>query len=231
MISAIRNRLIYADPSDGGTKFEAERRRIQQKNFEERVKKQGLIPSGSGPPANIFGQHLPTIPDEFDEEPKKKKEKGVWYVPWYEDEDRITKESMDTIVLSSMDTALQSLIKSGIVWDIDKPKGKKSRENFTRYMQLVGAAMWQEKKSSEDDCIFGSVISSNRLTSRSTRHNISREDIQSMERGGGGGSSIGGPGNSANVFGRGRRGRRGRGGGGRGNRGTNPSSRGGREYL
>ncbi len=216
MIAKIRDRLIYLDPADVDTQFQLERRRIQQHEFDQRVRTHGLIPSISGPPPHLYGQHLPTAPDPEDEDPKKKKEKGVWYVPWYEDEDSINPNALDTLALSSMDEVLQSLSRPNIIWDIQKPKGKKSREHFSVYMQMVGVAMWREKKSTEDDTLFGNHVPTSKamsgLTNRGRHPPVGSMHTETGGRLRGDGNSIGGPRNSANVLGRGR-------GRGRGERG------------
>lgn len=200
--------------------YEIERKRAQDKQFQEKAKSHGLIPSTSGPPANIFGQHLPTMDEPEEERGKKKKEKGVWYVPWYEDEDEMNSENIDSMALATMDSVLRDISAKGIVWEIDSPKGKKSRANWTEYMQLVGVAMWRVKKSVEDeDPLFsegkgGGV--SKMSSGASSKHQV-------PERGAGApdGSTIGGPANSANVLGRGQ----GRGGKGRGSRGRTARGR------
>jgi hypothetical protein len=209
MINAIRSRIIYADPGDGIARYAIEKRKAEQKEFEEKIKSRGLIPSTSGPPANIFGQHLPTMADPADEpkSTKLKKQKGVWYVPWYEDKDTISPASIDTIALATLSAALQDLTKPELKWDINTPKGLKSRANFAEYMQRVAVAMWRAKKINENDDLLPSRAISAGV---SGREKISGRGL-ARGAGGRGGEGVGGPPNSANLLGRGRAGRSGRG--------------------
>jgi hypothetical protein len=231
-IQKIRDRLIYADPNETTNQYQLERSRIQQEEWAEGIRSLGLIPTTSGPPARIYGQHLqsgdaeegPGEPEE--EKKKKKKEKGVWYVPWYEDEDDLSPMDLDPLALRSMEEVLQSITTPGLIWDVELPKGKKSRDNFSNFMLLVGISMWREKKHSEDDTLFGGFSSKSfsgtehgvnkprgsgrprgRPRGSTTKNKGVSMGVSGTGRGRGGGESIGGPPNSANLLGRGHRGR------------------------
>jgi hypothetical protein len=230
MIARIRDRLIYADPSQQTTQYEVERRRMQQQAHDSAVRDKNLIPSISGPPPKIFGQHLPTQPEEdMNEKKKKKKEKGVWYPPWYDMEEEEGGEEgeekgggnaymsrHDLLAVEYMDEALRSLSDPTIMWDTEVKKGAKSRAHFEEYMLAVGVGMWRQCKEGEDDSFsFSSKGKVSRAISGKGRGG--KRPTSSLSAGGGSasnrdGASLGGPANSANTLGRGGRRR----GGGRG---------------
>lgn len=219
--------MIYADPSQQTTQYEVERRRIQQRGHDEAVRDRGLIPSTSGPPPQIFGQHLPTQPEEDRaEKKKKKKEKGVWYPPWYDEEDgeggELGEEDghedsaymsrHDLTAITYMDEALRSLSDPTIMWDTETKKGAKSRANFEEYMLAVGVGLWRQCKENEDET-FLQGKAARAVSGRGARGRGNGKRAANTGRGGGessNGVSIGGPANSANSLGRGR-GSRGRG--------------------
>lgn len=214
MIGRIRDRIIYSDPSQYSNAADVERRRVQEDQFRERVQMEGLIPSTSGPPPRLFGQHLPLAEEPEEKKPEKKKISGVWYVPWYDEEDELTPLQLETRALSEMDAVLKSLNSSpSIVWDTAKQKGMQSRDNFARYMQLVGVAMWRQAKSVEDDCLFPGGSSGGSTSKAMTGLTQKRTPLSSVGaargRGSARGGSTGGPSNSANQLGTGRRGGRG----------------------
>jgi hypothetical protein len=119
------------------------------------------IPSSSGPPTVSYGRHVPTVADDLfaNEKPKKKKkrQKGVWYVPWYENIDELSPQQKDKIALDSQEDVLRSLSSPGFIWDPNTKKGKKSREQFTYYMTNLTAAMWKERKMEEDEAFYSSI--------------------------------------------------------------------------
>lgn len=173
---------------------------------------EGLIPSTSGPPPHLYGQHLPLSEEPEEKKPEKKKIKGVWYVPWHDEEDELSPLQLETRALAEMDTVLKSLNSSpSIVWDTTKKKGMQSRENFGRYMQLVGVAMWRQAKAVEDDCLFPGGSSGSATSKAMTGLTQKRTPLTSIGAGRGAArkGSIGGPSNSANQLGTGPRGGRG----------------------
>ncbi|MBL4890191.1 MAG: hypothetical protein JKX97_09255 [Candidatus Lindowbacteria bacterium] len=177
MISAIRNRIIHNAPA-AQTAEELMRDRYEKRNqWEKQVEEANLIPASSGAPPKIYGQHLETV-DEGEGGDTKKREKGVWYVPWYDNEDTLDAESIYAIALTSMEEATASLGDPSYVWDVEKKAGVKSRENYSKYMRAVGVGMWQEKKMGEDDILFPTV----RHNKRDSKHMVT-----GGERGGRGG--------------------------------------------
>lgn len=207
MINRIKDRIIYQDPSGTLTGYEIERRKYQQSERDRYIKANNLIPSTSGPPSHTYGSHLPTMEDDEEEGSKKKKEKGVWYVPWYEDEDKLNESEIDMLALRSMDQVLSSLVDPQFKWDTEDKKGRKSRNNFTSYIQKVGVSSWRQRKSIEDTSIMAGVT---KIAMSGATKIYSKGDGNSSA------GSIGGPPNSANVFGTSGRGGRGMHRGGRG---------------
>lgn len=214
MISRIRDRIIYADPNESINRADVERRRVQMEVLDERIRNERLIPSTSGPPPHLYGQHLPlaTEEPEKDDSKKKKREKGVWYVPWYEEEDELSPSDEEASALSTMEEVLNSINSPNLIWDLTKPKGVKSRENFAAFIQLLGVAMWRASKAEEDSGLFGGGPLQSKAVSGigiPSPANKSARDRGGSSRGGRGGrgrsrgrgGSIGGPPNSANVLG------------------------------
>jgi hypothetical protein len=198
MIKAIRDRIIYQDPAEDTTAYARDKSIYLQKRQSQVSEAKGLIPSPAGPPGKTFGSHLPLAPETQEgEKPKKikKRSKGVWYVPWYEDMDDMSPAMLDNVILQSKPSVLQSLEDPKIVWNPDTDKGQKSRANFTSYMKGYGVALWREEKMNEDGHAPSLPFSS------SCGKPNPKQKKNTPTSGGVKGGSIGGPAYSANILG------------------------------
>lgn len=138
--------------------------------WKDKVAAKGLIPGPSGDPRRIFGQHLTTTPldldsdgEEIEPTPPRKRQKGVWYAPWYEEEKKMSKEEKERAALHSYNLVISQLTDPKYVWDVRKKSGRKSRDNFSEYMLTLGVGVWQSRKMAEDEGdIFGVPMNSRR---------------------------------------------------------------------